>query len=132
MEKLSAKDLLTPIAVIIAGVMISGAILWSNKQFLDVARLAYGAQPSTSESAAAGAPPTIAVDIAKVSQEGAPFIGDAKAPVAMAYWYDYQCPFCRENEVKVMPRLIADYVKPGKLKILFKDLAFLGDRKSVV
>ena len=126
MEKLSAKDLLTPIAVIIAGVMISGAILWSNKQFLDVARLAYGAQPSASESAAVGAPPTAAADIAKVSQQGAPFIGDAKAPVVMAYWYDYQCPFCRENEEKVMPRLITDYVKPGKLKILFKDFAFLG------
>jgi len=81
MEKLSAKDLLTPIAVIIAGVMISGAILWSNKQFLDVARLAYGAQPSASESAAADAPPTAVADIAKVSEKGAPFIGDA--PVAM-------------------------------------------------
>lgn len=124
MEKLSTKDLLTPIAVIIAGVMISGAILWSNKQFLDVARLTYGAQPSTGEAAAS--PPTAAADITKVSQEGVPFIGDAKAPVVMAYWFDYQCPFCRENEVKIVPGLITDYVKPGKLKILFKDFAFLG------
>jgi protein-disulfide isomerase len=106
MEKLSAKDLLTPIAVIIAGVMISGAILWS-------------------------APPTAAADITKVSQEGARFIGDPKAPVVMAYWYDYQCPYCRENEENVMPRLIADYVKPGKLKILFKDFAFLGPDSKV-
>jgi protein-disulfide isomerase len=119
MEKLSSKDLLTPIAVIIAGIMISGAILWSTKQIVDVARLTYGAQ-------AAASPPTAAADITKVSQEGVPFIGDPKAPVVMAYWFDYQCPFCRENEEKVMPRLITDYVKPGKLKILFKDFAFLG------
>jgi protein-disulfide isomerase len=130
MEKLSAKDLLTPIAAVIAGVMISGAIPWSNKQFLEVARLAYGAEPSTSESAR-DAPPTAAADITKVSQEGTPFVGDAKAPVVMAYWSDYQCPFCRENEVKVMPRLITDYVKPGKLKILFKDFAFLGHDSRV-
>jgi protein-disulfide isomerase len=119
MEKLSTKDFLTPLAIIIAGVMISGAILWANKQLIDVERLTYGAQTATS-------PPTAAVDITKVSQEGVPFIGDPKAPVVMAYWFDYQCPFCRENEEKVMPRLITDYVKPGKLKILFKDLAFLG------
>jgi len=119
MEKLSAKDLLTPIAVIIAGVLISGAILWSNKQLIDVARVAYGAE-------AAASPPTAAADITKVSQQGVPFIGDPKASVVMAYWFDYQCPFCRENEEKVMPRLITDYVKPGKLKILFKDFAFLG------
>ena len=121
MEKLSTKDFLTPLAIIIAGVMISGAILWANKQLIDVERLTYGAQTATS-------PPTAAVDITKVSQEGVPFIGDPKAPVVMAYWFDYQCPFCRENEEKVMPRLITDYVKPGKLKILFKDLAFLGPR----
>jgi len=119
MEKLSAKDLLTPIAVIIAGVLISGAILWSNKQLIDVARVAYGAE-------AAASPPTATADITKVSQQGVPFIGDPKASVVMAYWFDYQCPFCRENEEKVMPRLITDYVKPGKLKILFKDFAFLG------
>jgi protein-disulfide isomerase len=119
MEKLSTKDFLTPLAIIIAGVMISGAILWSNKQLIDVERLTYGAQMATS-------PPTAAADITKVSQEGVPFIGDPKAPVVMAYWFDYQCTFCRENEEKVMPRLITDYVKPGKLKILFKDFAFLG------
>jgi protein-disulfide isomerase len=120
MEKLSAKDLLTPLAIIVAGVMIAGAILWSNKQLLDVTRLAYAAQPPASETA------TSSADITKVSQEGAPFIGDQKAPVVLAYWYDYQCPFCRQGEEKIMPQLIADYVKPGKLRIVFKDFAFLG------
>ena len=119
MKKLSEKDLLTPLAIIIAGIMISAAILWSGKQLVDVARLAYAAQPPTGEAAATA-------DITKVTQEGAPFIGDPKAPVVMAYWFDYQCPFCRESEEKIMTQLITDYVKPGKLKILFKDFAFLG------
>jgi protein-disulfide isomerase len=130
MEKLSAKELLTPLAVIIAGIMITGAILWSNKQFLDAVRPVPGAQPSISESST-GAPSAPAADAAKVSQKDTPFIGNAKAPVVMAYWYDYQCPYCRDNEVKVMPRLITDYVKPGKLKILFKDFAFLGRDSQV-
>src|SRR5579871_2272375 len=68
------------------------------------------AQPSASQPAAAAVP----ADSAKVSTAGVPFIGDEKAPVVMAYWYDYQCPFCKQNEDNVLPRLIKDYVEAGK------------------
>lgn len=44
----------------------------------------------------------------------------------MAYWYDYQCPFCQRNEEASMPQLLSDYVNTGKLKIVFKDFEFLG------
>jgi protein-disulfide isomerase len=89
--------------------------------------LDYRSPPQSPESqAAAPSAPTVRADIANVSQQGVPFIGDANAPVVMAYWFDYQCPFCKEGEEKVFPRLIDDYVKTGKLKILFKDFAFLG------
>ena len=67
-----------------------------------------------------------AADIADVTLANTPFIGDPAAPVVMAYWFDYQCPFCREVELTVMPKLIEDYVKPGKLRIYFKDYQFLG------
>jgi len=121
------RHLLTPAAIIVAGVMISGTILWSNKQFLDVARLAYSASPSAEESAAAVAPPPPpAADIAKVNLEGEPFIGDTNAPVVVAYWFDYQCPYCRQEEENVFPQLIKDYVEAGKVRIVFKDFQFLG------
>jgi protein-disulfide isomerase len=42
-----------------------------------------------------------------------PFIGDPNAPVVMAYWFDYQCPFCKDQEDTVLPQLIDDYVKAG-------------------
>jgi protein-disulfide isomerase len=83
------------------------------------------AQAPATESPASAAP-TVAADSAKVSAAGVPFIGDEKAPVVMAYWYDYQCPFCKQNEETVLPRLIKDYVETGKVKVLFKDFAFLG------
>ena len=53
----------------------------------------------------------------------------------MAYWSDYQCPFCKAVEVggipqipiePALPILIKDYVDTGKLKIVFKDFSFLG------
>ena len=83
------------------------------------------AQAQASEPQSSSAP-TVPPDSAKVAAAGEPFIGDDKAPVVMAYWYDYQCPFCRQNEESVLPRLIKDYVDTGKVKVVFKDFAFLG------
>lgn len=78
--------------------------------------------------AASGQVPETAstVSFDNVSLKGVPYIGAEDAPVGMAYWFDYQCPFCREVEQKVMPRLVEQYVKPGKLRIYFKDYQFLG------
>jgi protein-disulfide isomerase len=85
-----------------------------------------GAQPPAPESPATGADPTASADITKVALEGEPFIGDANAPVMVAYWFDYQCPFCKQEEETLFPQLIKDYVDAGKVKIVFKDFAFLG------
>ena len=126
MTKLNSSNLLTPLAVVVVGIMISGSILWSVQRVLDEARLAYGTQVPASQSAASPPPSLPTVDVAKVSIKGVPFIGSANAPVVMAYWYDYQCPFCRQVEETVMPKLMTDYVQTGKLRILFKDFAFLG------
>jgi protein-disulfide isomerase len=120
-SKLSARDLLTPIAIIITGVMISGSIVWSAR--LQSQLIAQSIAANQSESAQ---PPASPVDIAKVNLQGEPFIGKADAPVVMAYWFDYQCPFCKQNEENVFPQAIKDYVDTGKLKIVFKDFQFLG------
>ncbi len=121
--KMSMRDLLGPLAIIIAGLMISGSIIWSSQP---------PPQPAAQDSAAVAPPaepaqpPAPAADIAKVNLEGEPFIGDADAPVVMAYWFDYQCPFCRQTEETIFPELIKDYVDTGKVRIVFKDFQFLG------
>jgi protein-disulfide isomerase len=91
---------------------------------LDEPRLAYTAPSTSSESATA--PQIPAAGIAKVNLAGEPFIGDPSAPVVMAYWFDYQCPYCKQEEEDVFPQLINDYVNTGKVRIVFKDFAFLG------
>jgi protein-disulfide isomerase len=96
-------------AIIAAALIIGGAVIISR-----------GA-PTTPSGGKAPA-----VDSAKVNIENEPFIGDKNAPVVMAYWYDYQCPFCQRNEEASMPQLLSDYVNTGKLKIVFKDFEFLG------
>src|SRR5262245_23340048 len=53
-------------------------------------------------------------------------LGSAFAPVTMVQYIDLQCPFCREFETQVMPDIIRDYVKKGKLKVETRVLAFIG------
>ncbi len=66
------------------------------------------------------------VDISKVNITGEPYTGNVNAPVVMAFWSDYQCPFCKKVEQEIIPQLVKDYVDTGKLKIVFKDYPFLG------
>jgi len=97
--------------------------------------LIIGLSNGTGGVAAGGPAPSAKVNIKDVKIEGEPYIGKENAPVVMAYWSDYQCPFCKAFEVggvqginapEVMPTLIQKYVDTGKLKIVFKDFAFLG------
>jgi protein-disulfide isomerase len=105
---------LTPIALIVAAVIIAFAFI-------------YGRGMGDTAKAPNGAGAAQAVDVAKITTNGEPFIGDVNAPVTMALFYDYQCPFCKQFEQAVTPQLFANYVKEGKLKIVFKDFQFLGN-----
>ena len=131
--------LLTPLAILIGSVVIAGGIVWSNTHGVPAGSSgnyqAVGQQPSQAQPQ--GQPqgqaqaqqqqhPTQAVDSSKVSVKGNPYIGQLSAPIVIDYWFDYQCPYCKQNEETVMSSLIKDYVDTGKIRIVFKDYQFLG------
>ncbi|OGG49679.1 hypothetical protein A2763_03290 [Candidatus Kaiserbacteria bacterium RIFCSPHIGHO2_01_FULL_54_36] len=120
----SARDtskLYLPVAIVAAGALIAGGL--------------YLGLSSQSAAPAPGGQPQANVDIKDVSVEGSPYIGDANAKVVLAYWSDYQCPYCKAVEMghaqipiePALPILIKDYVDTGKLKIVFKDYPFLSE-----
>jgi protein-disulfide isomerase len=53
-------------------------------------------------------------------------LGNPKAPVTFVEFADLQCPFCREYTTTVMPSLIRSYVATGKVKMEFRNVAFIG------
>ena len=108
-------------ALLIAGAMIAGSIFLGFERLASdtVAAIQTRAAPEPTPPSEPEPEPTF--DLSSVSFDGVPFVGDPAAPAVMAYWYDYQCPYCHQVELQVMPRLIADYVDTGKLRIYFKD-----------
>ena len=109
------NNLSIPIAIVIAGGIIALAVYFStNKQSIPKTTIT-SQQPTTKN-----------VDIYKVKTVGEPFVGSPIAPVTVAYWYDYQCPFCKRFEDDVITQFMKDYVKTSKIKIVFKDFQFLG------
>lgn len=80
--------------------------------------------------------PAKAANVKDIKTDGDPYVGNANAPVTLVYWFDYQCPFCKAFDVggvsqipvgPSMPTLKEKYVDTGKLKIVFKNFAFLGN-----
>jgi len=53
-------------------------------------------------------------------------LGSPAAPVTMIEYADVQCPFCGEFAGRSLPALLDEYVRPGKVKIEFRGLRFLG------
>ena len=53
-------------------------------------------------------------------------LGKASAPVTMVEYVDLQCPVCRAFETEVMPTIIDNYVRTGKVKVEARTIAFIG------
>ena len=53
-------------------------------------------------------------------------IGPATAPATLTVYSDFQCPACDAFSTQTEPELVKDFVEPGKLRIVYKDFAFIG------
>ena len=110
-ESVFVQRYLTPVAVLLAAVIIALALIFGT-----------GAH----KGANTGTQGQTAVDVKDVKTDGEPTVGDKNAPTTVVVFYDYQCPFCKQFELNVTPQLM-DYVSSGKTKIVFKDFQFLGE-----
>lgn len=53
-------------------------------------------------------------------------LGDPKAPVTLIEYGDYQCPFCGRFFKDTEPLIRENYIKTGKVKMVFRNFQFLG------
>jgi protein-disulfide isomerase len=80
-------------------------------------------------TAASGAPVAGAASVhsllAGIPQHGL-VLGDPHAPVRIVEFADLQCPYCDQFATQALPQLVARYLRPGRLSIEFRNLAFIG------
>jgi protein-disulfide isomerase len=63
--------------------------------------------------------------LAGIPQRGT-ILGNADAPVTLVEYADMQCPYCAQWALNALPELIDEYVRPGRVRVEFHGMAFLG------
>jgi protein-disulfide isomerase len=53
-------------------------------------------------------------------------LGRDDAPVTLVEYADLQCPYCAQWSAQSLPTLVEHYVRAGKLRMVFRGLAFIG------
>jgi protein-disulfide isomerase len=86
------------------------------------------AGPASSGGALVTPPPVVApASFTPTQLADGNALGRADAPVTVEVWADYQCPYCARFSAQVEPQIITTYVSTGTVRLVFRDLAFLGD-----
>ena len=103
--------------VVLAAVVVAAIVIASSSGGSSTPTKKAGESiPGQSETAAL---------LAGIPQKGIT-LGNPKAPVTFVEFADLQCPFCRQYTATVLPTLITNYVRTGKVKMMFRNVAFIG------
>jgi len=90
-----------------------------------VSVLGGGAAPALVPGAAVPHAGEVRALFAGLPERGAA-LGPPRAPVTLTEFADLQCPVCAAFARDVLPALIRREVRPGRLRIVFSALAFIG------
>lgn len=111
------KNYYIPISIVIAGLIIAGAIFLSQ-----------GARPPAediTEQEGITEQPEIVIDL-----DNWPSLGDINAPVVMVEYSDFACPFCARFWQETLPSIKRDYIDTGKVRFVYKDLIVVGGDRA--
>ncbi|MEX2256889.1 MAG: thioredoxin domain-containing protein [Acidimicrobiia bacterium] len=78
--------------------------------------------PDASAQRAAAPGPSL---FAGLEQQGVA-LGSPRAPVTLVEYADLQCPYCAQWARDALPTVVEEYVRTGKLRLVFHGLAFIG------
>jgi protein-disulfide isomerase len=100
-------------AAVLAGALVAASVIGARDE---------GTAPAPAAAPASESEPSL---FAGIEQQGAA-LGSPDAPVTLVEYADLQCPYCARWALDALPTLVDDYVRAGKLRIVFHGLAFLG------
>jgi len=103
------SKLFIPISIIIAAVIISGTIFYTDSK-TKTANIKEAIQPGGGSG-----------EIVKVSEDDDAFLGPKNADVVAVEFSDFQCPFCRKFWKDSFPQLKKDFIDTKKIKFVYRD-----------
>lgn len=102
-----------PLAILIAGIMISGSVIYIGGG----KSAAIGDQQGLAEQVT----PIPIEDPSILVTESDPVLGDPNAKVTIVEFSDFQCLYCRSFYKDTYGQLKKDYIDTGKVKLVFRD-----------
>lgn len=110
------KGVLAGLVVLVLIAVGAGGWFYYSGKNVDVATAPTSAAADQSEKAAE-VPAATADD---------KFIGNADAPVTIVEYFSLGCPHCKRFHEDILPKLKADYIDTGKVRLVFRDFPLDG------
>jgi protein-disulfide isomerase len=112
--------------ILLAGAVIAAAVVAGV-----LIAVGSGGEAATTTTTATTTTSTASSDpFAGIPQHGAT-LGDPKAPATLVVFEDPQCPFCREWALGTLPQVVADYVKTGRVKLVYRGIEIIGPNSQL-
>jgi protein-disulfide isomerase len=80
---------------------------------------------TTTTTTATTATATVSSLFAGIPQHGNT-LGKPSAPVSLIIYEDPQCPFCRNWNVETLPTVLDQFVRTGKIKLVYRGVVIIG------
>jgi protein-disulfide isomerase len=117
------------VTLLIVGSFLLGSF-YTKLQYLENGTngLGSGQQPQAQAVNPTGAAAPVTAD---VKPGDYPVKGDPNAKVTIIEFADLRCPFCKKTFDEVDPQIQKDYIDTGKVKVYFRNWAFLGPASTL-